>query len=195
MYNLIDLTDRRILVIGASSGIGKRTAITLSRLGAKLVLAAIDEEGVKQALTELEGDGHAAYGLDVSKLDELDDFVKKIVEENGALDGMVYSAGLGTAVPLALSKPEKVQTTFNVNSGQVILVVDPGHRKRVGVEHVDQLVVAADSELFGSFLGILYSVGLDKVEGFFLQEILAGAESRCHCQYSQKSCFHNLLHG
>ena len=47
MYNLIDLTDRRILVVGASSGIGKRTAITLSNLGAKLVLAAIDEEGVR----------------------------------------------------------------------------------------------------------------------------------------------------
>ncbi len=115
MYNLIDLTDRRILVIGASSGIGKKTAITLSNLGAKLVLAAIDEDGVKQALTEMSGEGHAAYYLDVSKLDELEGFIKDITEKHGALDGLVYSAGLGTAIPLALSKPEKVQTTFNVN--------------------------------------------------------------------------------
>ena len=115
MYPLIDLTDRRILVIGASSGIGKRTAITLSELGAKLVLAAIDEEGVKQALTELSGDGHAAYYLDVSRLDDLEAFIKQIVEAHGALDGMVYSAGLGTAAPLMQCKPEKVLNTFNVN--------------------------------------------------------------------------------
>ena len=115
MYNLVDLTDRRILVIGASSGIGKKTAITLSELGAKLVLAAIDEEGVKEALTELSGDGHAAYFVDVGKLDEIERFIKKIVAENGPLDGLVYSAGLGTAIPLAMSKPEKVQNTFNVN--------------------------------------------------------------------------------
>lgn len=115
MYNLIDLTDRRILVVGASSGIGKKTAITLSNLGAKLILAAIDEEGVKQALSELSGEGHAAYYADVSKLDDIGGFIKKIVDEHGALDGLVYSAGLGTAIPLALSKPEKVQATFDVN--------------------------------------------------------------------------------
>ena len=115
MYNLIDLTDRRILVVGASSGIGKRTAITLSNLGAKLVLAAIDEDGVNKALTELSGEGHAAYFLDVSRLDDIEAFVKNVVEKHGPLDGLVYSAGLGTAIPLALSKPEKVQTTFNVN--------------------------------------------------------------------------------
>jgi len=115
MKNLIDLSGRRILVVGSSSGIGKRTAITLSELNAKLVLAAIDEDGVKQTLTELFGDGHAAYYLDVSKLDELDGFVGEIVEKHGALDGFVYSAGLGTAMPLAMSKPEKVLNTFNVN--------------------------------------------------------------------------------
>ena len=114
MYNLIDLTDRRILVVGASSGIGKRTAITLSNLGAKLVIAAIDE-GIYPALAELSGDGHAAYCIDVSKLEDIEGFVKEIVEKHGPLDGFVYSAGLGTAVPLALSKPEKVQATFNVN--------------------------------------------------------------------------------
>ena len=46
MNALIDLTDRRILVVGASSGIGKQTAITLSRLGAKLTLAALSEENL-----------------------------------------------------------------------------------------------------------------------------------------------------
>lgn len=115
MYNLIDLTDKRILVIGASSGIGKQTAITLSRLGARLSLIARNEEKLQQVITELEGSGHDYFVSDVSIVKNIEAVVKYIVAKNGALDGMVYSAGVGTAIPLMQSKPEKVQESFNVN--------------------------------------------------------------------------------
>ena len=157
MYNLIDLTDRRILVIGASSGIGKRTAITLSNLGAKLVLAAIDEEGVKQALTELSGEGHAAYYLDVSKLDEIEGFIKKITMEHGTLDGLVYTAGLGTAVPLALSKPDKVQTTFNVNFFGFFEVVRQVCKKGRYNEGMRIVGVSSSASLVGDKSKAIYS--------------------------------------
>ena len=57
-YNPMDLTGRRILVTGASAGIGRATAMVLSRLGARLVLNGRDEErladmigqGAEQAL-------------------------------------------------------------------------------------------------------------------------------------------------
>ncbi|MBQ6499319.1 MAG: SDR family NAD(P)-dependent oxidoreductase, partial [Ruminococcus sp.] len=44
MKSIIDLTDKRILIIGASSGIGKQCAITLSQVGAKVILAARRED-------------------------------------------------------------------------------------------------------------------------------------------------------
>ena len=115
MNPLIDLTGKRILVVGASSGIGKQTAITLSQVGAKLTLVARNEDKLQSVLKELEGTEHDYYTADVSDVQGIGPLIKTIVEEDGPLDGLVYSAGVGTALPLLQSKPEKVLDTFNVN--------------------------------------------------------------------------------
>ncbi len=115
MNGLIDLSQKRILVVGASSGIGKQTAITLSRVGAKITLVARNEEKLQNAISALEGDGHDYFIADVSDVNSVELLVKAVVAKEGPLDGMVYSAGVGTALPLMQSKPEKVQDAFNVN--------------------------------------------------------------------------------
>ena len=115
MTNLIDLTGRKILVIGASSGIGKQTAITLSKVGASVILSARREDKLRETLSLLEGEGHGIHCFDTQKLDEIEVHIKQIVAEFGSLDGMVYSAGLGTAIPLLQTKPEKLQNVFEVN--------------------------------------------------------------------------------
>ena len=115
MKTLVDLSDKRILVIGASSGIGKQTAITLSQVGAKLSLVARSEDKLKATLECLEGEGNDYYIADISAVDTIESLIKKIVTRNGPLDGLVYTAGVGTALPLMQSKPEKVQDTFDVN--------------------------------------------------------------------------------
>lgn len=115
MNTIVDLTGKRILVVGASSGIGKQTAITLSQIGAKLTLIARNEEKLQKALEELEGAGHDFCITDVSNVSSIEAMVKEVVSNKGPLDGLVYAAGVGTALPLMQSKPEKVQNTFNVN--------------------------------------------------------------------------------
>ena len=115
MTNLVDLSGKRILVVGASSGIGKQTAITLSSVGAKLSLVARNEDKLKDSIMSLQGDGHDYFPADVSNVNSIELQIKEIVTKNGALDGLVYTAGVGTALPLLQSKPEKVQSTFNVN--------------------------------------------------------------------------------
>ncbi len=115
MNNLIDLSDKHILIIGASSGIGKQTAITLSEIGARLTLVARREELLKEAVDCLEGKGHECYVADVSDVASIDTLIKGIVAKDGLLDGLVYAAGTGMALPLMQSKPDKVQAAFNVN--------------------------------------------------------------------------------
>ena len=115
MNSLIDLSNKRILVIGASSGIGKQTAITLSEVDAKLTLVARNEVRLSETLTALTGEGHDCFPADISDLGGVEPLIKSIVEKNGPLDGLVYSAGVGLALPLMQSKPEKVQDAFNVN--------------------------------------------------------------------------------
>jgi len=115
MTNIIDLTGRKILVIGASSGIGKQCAITLSKVGATVILVARRMDKLQETMTLLEGKGHGINCFDIQKLDEIEMHIKQIVSEFGQLDGMVYSAGLGTAIPLLQTKPEKLQNVFEVN--------------------------------------------------------------------------------
>lgn len=58
MKNLIDLTGKTILVTGASSGIGRQTAVTLSEVGAKVILTARREEQLIETMGMLSGSGH-----------------------------------------------------------------------------------------------------------------------------------------
>lgn len=115
MYNLIDLTNRRILVAGASSGIGRQTAITLSRLGAKMIMVARREDKLKEVLSELEGEGHSYYCADLAQVENIEDLIKRIVGEQGKLDGMVYAAGISKTFPLNLFTPDKVKSMFDIN--------------------------------------------------------------------------------
>ncbi len=67
--NLIDLKDRRILVTGASSGLGRETAILLSQLGATLTLTGRDPERLGQTLDALHQSAIFTEALNLSNLD------------------------------------------------------------------------------------------------------------------------------
>ncbi|WP_165046212.1 SDR family NAD(P)-dependent oxidoreductase [Adlercreutzia sp. ZJ138] len=115
MSPFIDLTGKLIVVAGASSGIGEETARQVAELGAKVVLLARREEKLKAIVTSLPGEGHAYYGADFSNLGSIEPLVKTIVVENGAIDGLVYSAGISQNYPLKSLVPEKVQAVFAIN--------------------------------------------------------------------------------
>ena len=57
-YNPYSLEGKTILVTGASSGIGKATAIECSKLGARVIITGRDEARLQQTLSSLEGEGH-----------------------------------------------------------------------------------------------------------------------------------------
>lgn len=115
MSGFVDFTGKRIVVAGASSGIGRETALLLNKLGASIILIARREDKLKETLKALTGTDNAYYIADLSILDSIEPLFKKIVAEQGKLDGMVYSAGVGTSMPLIMFKPEKVQKIFDIN--------------------------------------------------------------------------------
>ena len=63
MYNPFSLVGKTILITGASSGIGKATAIECARLGAKLILVGRDEQRLNEVFNLLEGAGHEQIKL------------------------------------------------------------------------------------------------------------------------------------
>ena len=123
MYNLVDLSGKQILITGASSGMGRETAILCSKLGARIVAVARNEEKLKETIGTLEGDGHAYYCFDLGNVDKIENFMKKLSSERGAIDGFVHSAGVGSTRPIKLLKPAVVREVMNINYFSFIEII------------------------------------------------------------------------
>ena len=115
MYNLVDLSDKTILITGASSGMGRETAVLCSKLGAKVILVARQENRLVETIEALEGDGHNYYSFDLTQLYEIESFIKKIILENGKLDGFVHSAGITSTRPLKSLKLDINRAVMDIN--------------------------------------------------------------------------------
>lgn len=115
MFNMIDLTDKKILITGASSGMGAETARLCSQLGAKIVMVARREEKLIEVEKTLEGSGHKYYVFDLSNVEQIEGFIKQIVSECGALDGFVHSAGITSTRPLRSLKVDIHRAVMDIN--------------------------------------------------------------------------------
>ena len=88
MINPMELTGKRIMVTGASSGIGRETAILLSHLGAQVVLFGRDEQRLAETQEKLSGEGHVVISLELREFDKYADVFKQIRKTGKKLDGL-----------------------------------------------------------------------------------------------------------
>lgn len=113
MYNPFSLEGKTVLVTGASSGIGKATAIGCSKMGAAMIITGRNEERLSATFNELDGcdRGHRQITADLVRQDEMENLVSQI----GELNGVVLCAGQGTIAPLPFCTKEKYHEIFEVN--------------------------------------------------------------------------------
>jgi NAD(P)-dependent dehydrogenase (short-subunit alcohol dehydrogenase family) len=110
-YNPFSLEGKKILITGASSGIGQATAIECSRMGAYLVITARNQQRLTETLNQLEGDNHIMVICDLTRHGELEDLVASIP----VLDGVVLCAGSGLTKPFLYSDSDSFNKIFNIN--------------------------------------------------------------------------------
>lgn len=112
-FSATALTGRTIMVTGASSGIGRETAKSLSRCGARLWLIARDEGKLEGTRAELSGDGHSIHSADLGDADAAAEAVQKIVAGSGPLHGIFHSAGTSLVLPAKLTKNRHLDDVFS----------------------------------------------------------------------------------
>ncbi len=78
-----DFNGKKVLVTGASSGVGREVAILLSAIGAKVVIVARRESELQKTLSLMEGSGHSYRVLDSADFDGIVETVKDIIAKDG----------------------------------------------------------------------------------------------------------------
>lgn len=111
-YNPYSLNGKTILVTGASSGIGKTTAIECSRLGAKLILTARNHQRLAETFSLLEGEGHSIVVADVTIAADRE----RLVKELPVINGFVCNAGITRRKPISFIKEDDLRGLFETNT-------------------------------------------------------------------------------
>jgi short-subunit dehydrogenase len=90
-----DFRDQRIIITGASSGIGRELAHQLAALGARLALAARREQELRMVANECQEMGAQAIAVptDITVQEQCQDLIEKTVDEWGGVDMLINNAG------------------------------------------------------------------------------------------------------
>ncbi len=119
MQTPFHLTDKVILVTGASSGIGRSIAVECARMGARVVLNGRNEARLNETISLMMGEGHQIVAADLSDREGIAALVKVLP----TLDGVVCCAGIASTVVLKQSDEADMRQVFDVNTFSIICLV------------------------------------------------------------------------
>lgn len=115
MYNPFDFTEKKILVTGASSGIGQTLSIALSKQGATVAMIARNEDKINDTLSKMEGNNHIKICVDLSQNKDLTEEFKTIVSDGKKLDGLVHCAGISSVESIQMLSSKRIDAQMHVN--------------------------------------------------------------------------------
>jgi len=111
MYNPFSLEEKTILITGASSGIGRATAVECSKLGANLVITGRNPQKLNDTFELLVGKNHLMIPIDFDN----ENGIEKLLSQVSNLDGIVHSAGLTKNVPFQFATKENFDEVLKIN--------------------------------------------------------------------------------
>ena len=111
-YNPFSLEGKTILITGASSGIGRASAIACAKMGANVVVTGRNTERLQATFDQLEKIGnHMQIVGDLTNAEDLDNLVANVP----VLDGLVNNAGISFTKPIGFLKKDDLQKVYESN--------------------------------------------------------------------------------
>lgn len=116
MINPFSLEKKTIVITGASSGLGRQCTIDCSKMGAKVILIARNVDNLKEVIELADGSNHCYYAYDLNDIHGIKNLVRKIVDDNGKIDGFVHAAGVEKTLPAKLLNYQDYEDLYRVNA-------------------------------------------------------------------------------
>ena len=111
-YNPFSLEGKTILITGASSGIGRASAIACAKMGANMVITGRNTERLQATFDQLEKIGnHMQIVGDLTNAEDLDNLVANVP----VLDGLLNNAGISFTKPIGFLKKDDLQKVYESN--------------------------------------------------------------------------------
>ena len=126
MYNPYSLEGKTILVTGASSGIGRTTAVECSKMGATVIITGRNAKRLNDTYVSLEGNQHSQFVADLSNYED----TEKLVEMCPSLDGVSNNAGIAKIVLVKFITKIYLDEIFQTNTIAPILLTQLLIRKK-----------------------------------------------------------------
>lgn len=120
MANPFSLEGKTVIVTGASSGIGRATAIVCAEMGAKVVALGRNEQRLAETMAQLQGEGHIMSAFDLNDEKAMDAAIAAL----SLIDGVACCAGVANMNPFQFVDKEEMQRVFSANFFAPVLLVN-----------------------------------------------------------------------
>lgn len=162
MYNPFSIEGKTIFITGASSGIGRATAIECSKMGATLVISGRNPLGLKETFDKLEGNGHIQIMADLGSTLN----IPHIVDQLSSQDGVVHCAGFTKTIPFQFINEKDLMAIMQVNFMAPALISQLLIKKKKLNKGASVVFISSVSGVYcSSVAGSMYSASKGAVNG------------------------------
>ena len=162
MYNPFSLENKKILVTGASSGIGRAIAIECSKMGAEVIITGRNEGRLAETYGQLEGKHPAYIVADLTKEED----IERLVAGTENLNGLVNCAGLTIPKPFKFLQESDIETVMTVNFNAPLLLTQRLVKKKKLEKGGSVVFISSISGTKVSYIaGSIYSASKGAING------------------------------
>lgn len=165
MASVIELKEKKIVVTGSGSGIGRETSRILAENGATVLMMDINAEGLAETASVV-GKHGVPLVIDLTDSSTVAETISQIVERFGKLDGIVHCAGISSRKPLNVLSIDGFSKVMNVNFFSFVELVKQCTKRKHINDGASIVVMSSISSIRGYKAKTEYCVSKAAVDAF-----------------------------